>query len=255
MLDAWVGDVAIVTGAASGLGAATAEALAAAGLKVAVLDMNAEEGAAKAGALGGAFFAVDVSDADSVEAAVSSAAALGPVRVVVNCAGIAPGAKTVSRGAAHPADMFAKTIGVNLIGTFHVATIAAVHMAEASPTGPDGQRGVIVNTASIAAYEGQVGQIAYSASKGGVAGMTLPMARDLADKGVRVCALAPGLFRTPMVEGLPEEVQASLGGQAPFPPRLGKPEEFAKLVLHIVDNPMLNGEVIRLDGAVRLPPR
>jgi NAD(P)-dependent dehydrogenase (short-subunit alcohol dehydrogenase family) len=250
------GQAAIVTGGASGLGEATARALAAAGMRPALFDLNAEAGAALAAGLGGTFHPVDVTDAAAVGAALDEVEGrLGPIRVAVNCAGIAPGAKTVSRGVAHPPDIFAKTIAVNLIGTFHVATEAAARMAAADPVGPDGQRGVIVNTASVAAFEGQVGQVAYAASKGGVAAMTLPMARDLADKGVRVCAIAPGLFLTPMLEGLPQEVQDSLGAQVPFPSRLGTPSEYARLMMQIVENPMLNGEVIRLDGAIRMAPR
>jgi NAD(P)-dependent dehydrogenase (short-subunit alcohol dehydrogenase family) len=182
-------------------------------------------------------------------------AALGAVHVMVNCAGVAPAAKTVSRGAAHDADLFAKVVGINLIGSFNCASQAAEIMSKQEPLTSDGERGVIINTASVAAFEGQVGQVAYGASKGGVAAMTLPMARDLADKGIRVCAIAPGLFLTPMLEGLPQEVQDSLGGQVPFPSRLGKPSEFADLVAHIAENPMLNGEVIRLDGAIRMSPR
>ena len=255
-MEMWSGSVAIVTGGASGLGAATAEALAGAGLKVAIFDMNAEAGEAKAAALGGSFHSVDVSDAGSVKAAMDAVVAeMGTPRVLVNCAGIGPASKTVSRGEPHDAGMFAKVIGVNLIGSFNCASQAAAHMVGADPMAPDGARGVIVNTASVAAYEGQVGQVAYSASKGGIVGMTLPMARDLADKGVRVCTIAPGLFLTPLLEGLPQDVQESLGKQVPFPSRLGKPAEYGKLVCHILDNPMLNGEVIRLDGAIRMAPR
>jgi len=249
------GQVAVVTGGASGLGEATARALAGAGMRVALFDLNAEAGEALAAELGGAFHAVDVTDAAAVGAALDAVGEGGTIRVAVNCAGIAPGAKTVSRGAAHDPDLFAKTIAVNLIGTFNVASQAAARMVAAEPVGPDGERGVIVNTASVAAFEGQVGQVAYAASKGGVAGMTLPMARDLADKGVRVMAIAPGLFLTPMLKGLPQEVQDSLGQQVPFPSRLGDPSEYAALALHIVENPMMNGTVIRLDGAIRMAPR
>jgi NAD(P)-dependent dehydrogenase (short-subunit alcohol dehydrogenase family) len=180
---------------------------------------------------------------------------LGTPRVLVNCAGIGPAAKTVSRGEAHDAALFSKVVGINLVGSFQCASQAAAGMVSCEPMAPDGQRGVIINTASVAAYEGQVGQVAYAASKGGIVGMTLPMARDLADKGVRVCTIAPGLFLTPLLEGLPQEVQDSLGAQVPFPSRLGDPSEYAKLVCSIVDNPMLNGEVIRLDGAIRMAPR
>lgn len=252
----WSGCGAIVTGAASGLGAATARRLADDGLKVAVFDLNEEAGAAHAAQIGGVFCQVDVSDPASVAAGVAAAeAALGPLRVLVNCAGIGPAAKTVSRGEAHDAGMFAKTIGVNLIGSFNCASQVAARMVAAEPVAPDGARGVIVNTASVAAYDGQVGQVAYAASKGGIVGMTLPMARDLADKGVRVVTIAPGLFLTPLLEGLPQEVQTSLGAQVPFPSRLGAPDEYAALASHITTNPMLNGEVIRLDGAIRMAPR
>jgi NAD(P)-dependent dehydrogenase (short-subunit alcohol dehydrogenase family) len=249
------GQVAVVTGGASGLGEATARALAGAGMRVALFDLNAEAGEALAAELGGTFHAVDVTEAGAVGAALDAVAGTGTIRVAVNCAGIAPGAKTVSRGAAHDPDLFAKTIAVNLIGTFNVASQAAARIVAAEPIGPDGERGVIVNTASVAAFEGQVGQVAYAASKGGVAGMTLPMARDLADKGVRVMAIAPGLFLTPMLKGLPQDVQDSLGQQVPFPSRLGDPAEYAALALHIVENPMMNGSVIRLDGAIRMAPR
>jgi len=250
------GHSAVVTGGASGLGAATARHLAEAGMKVALLDVNAPAGAALAAELGGIFVKTDVTDSASIGHALDAIEAqLGTVRVLVNCAGIAPAGKTVGRGLAHDPEVFTRVIGINLIGSFLCASQAAARMVAADPLGPDGQRGVIVNTASIAAYEGQVGQVAYAASKGGVAAMTLPMARDLADKGVRVCSIAPGLFLTPMLESLPPEVQTSLGAQVPNPPRLGHPREYAQLVGHIIDNPMLNGEVIRLDGALRMAPR
>ncbi|HIP22085.1 MAG TPA: SDR family NAD(P)-dependent oxidoreductase [Rhodobacteraceae bacterium] len=243
---------AVVTGGASGLGEATARMLAEAGAQVAIFDMNAERGEAVAAEIGGSFHAVDVSDAASVTAGL---AGLSP-RICVNCAGIAPGAKTVDRdGNAHDAALFAKAIGINLIGSFNVASQCAALMAGQSPLDADGARGVIINTASVAAFEGQIGQTAYAASKGGVAALTLPMARDMARSGVRVMAIAPGLFLTPMLEGLPPEIQESLGAQAPFPPRLGKPSEFADLVRHIVENQMLNGEVIRLDAAIRMTPK
>jgi NAD(P)-dependent dehydrogenase (short-subunit alcohol dehydrogenase family) len=250
------GQVAVISGAASGLGEATARALSGRGMVPAIFDLNAEAGENVARETGGRFFSVDVTDATSVSDALSQVAGeMGMIRVAVSCAGIAPAAKTVSRGEAHDPDLFSKTIAVNLIGTFNLASQAAARMVAAEPMDGDGTRGVIVNTASVAAYEGQVGQIAYAASKGGVAGLTLPMARDLADKGVRVAAIAPGLFLTPMLKGLPQEVQDSLGAQVPFPSRLGDPAEFASLVGHIIDNPMLNGSVLRLDGAIRLAPR
>ena len=252
----WAGSAAIVTGGASGLGAASAEALAQAGLKVAIFDLNAELGEAKALELGGKYYSVDVSDAASVATAMSAVTEdLGPLRVLVNCAGIGTASKTVSRGEPHDPAMFRKVIDVNLIGSFICASQAAAHMVAAEPLAPDGARGVVINTSSVAAYDGQIGQVAYAASKGGIVGMTLPMARDLADKGVRICTIAPGLFLTPLLQGLPEDVQASLGQQVPFPSRLGDPAEYGKLVCHILDNPMLNGEVIRLDGAIRMAPR
>lgn len=252
----WAGTTAIVTGGASGLGRATAERLTADGLKVAIFDLNEEAGTALAAELGGAFAKTDVSDPASVAASITAAeGGLGPIRVCVNCAGIAAAGKTVSRGEPHDPGLFQKTIAVNLIGSFNVASQAAARMVAQDPVGPDSARGVIVNTASVAAFDGQIGQIAYSASKGGIVGMTLPMARDMADKGVRVVTIAPGLFLTPLLQGLPQDVQDSLGQQVPFPSRLGAPAEYAKLVCHILDNPMLNGEVIRLDGAIRMAPR
>jgi NAD(P)-dependent dehydrogenase (short-subunit alcohol dehydrogenase family) len=248
--------VAAVTGGASGLGGAVARMLAGQGARVAILDMDAGKGQAMAEETGGLFHQTDVSDPESVSAALDAVeAGLGTPRVCVNCAGIGPAAKTVSKGAPHDAALFAKVIAVNQLGTFHTASQAAARMAALEPAGDDGERGVIVNTASVAAYEGQIGQVAYAASKGGVVGMTLPMARDLSGLGIRVCTIAPGLFRTPLLEGLPQEVQDSLGAQVPFPSRLGAPAEFAALARHIVENPMLNGEVIRLDGAIRMAPR
>ena len=248
--------VAIVTGGASGLGGASARMLAAAGAQVIIFDMNAESGEALAAEIGGSFEQVDVSQPDSVCDGMARVAARGGgLHVLVNCAGIAPAAKTVGRDGAHDPAIFVKTININLIGSFLCASQGAELMAQNDPTGPDGERGVIVNTASVAAYEGQVGQIAYAASKGGIVGMTLPMARDLASLGIRCVSIAPGLFLTPMLAGLPQDVQDSLGAQVPFPPRLGNPAEYAKTVAHIIDNPMLNGEVIRLDGAIRLAPR
>ncbi len=248
--------VAIVTGGASGLGAATARALATEGAQVTIFDMNVPEGMALAEDIGGAFQAVDVADAESVATGMAAVKNRhGCCHILVNCAGIGPAAKTVSKGAAHDPDLFAKAIGVNLVGSFNCASQAARMMVENTPDAGTDERGVIVNTASVAAYEGQVGQVAYAASKGGIVAMTLPMARDLAQSGVRVVTVAPGLFLTPLLEGLPQEVQDSLGAQVPFPSRLGRPPEFAALVRHIIENPMLNGEVIRLDGAIRMAPR
>ena len=255
-MEKWAGSVAVVTGGESGRGAATAARLAASGLKVAIFDMNDAVGAATAAEVDGVFHQVDVTNAARVGDALDAVAKTwGAPRVLVNCAGIGPAAKTVSRGAAHDPDLFQKVVGVNLVGSFVCASQAAARMVGLEPLAPDGARGVIVNTAALAAYDGQIGQVAYAASKGGIVGMTLPMARDLADKGVRVCTVAPGLFLTPLLQGLPEDVQTSLGAQVPFPSRLGDPSEFGKLVCHILDNPMLNGEVIRLDGAIRMAPR
>lgn len=248
--------VAIVTGGASGLGAATATALASKGAKINIFDMNLSLGDAMAKSLGGDFYQVDVSDAVAVTAAVKAVENKHQeLHVLVNCAGIGPPSKTVSRGEPHDPAMFAKVIGVNLIGSFNSASQAAAAMLRSDPVTHDGGRGVIINTASVAAYEGQIGQVAYAASKGGVVGMTLPMARDLSANGVRVCTIAPGLFLTPLLESLPEDVQASLGQQVPFPARFGDPREYGKLVCHIIDNDMLNGEVIRLDGSIRMAPR
>ena len=248
--------VAIVTGGASGLGAATVAALRDAGARVVIFDMNAEMGEQHAKATGASFMGVDVSNVDEVAKSIEQVVAdHGALHIAVNCAGIGPAAKTVSRGESHPPELFSKTIGVNLIGSFNVASIAAKHMALNDPVTADGGRGVIVNTASVAAYEGQVGQVAYAASKGGIVGMTLPMARDLSQLGIRVVSIAPGLFLTPLLESLPQEVQDSLGAQVPFPSRLGAPAEYAKMVRQIIDNDMLNGETIRLDGAIRMAPR
>lgn len=246
----------VVTSGASGLGEAVVRAFAEAGAKVGLFDLNAERGEAIAAELGGVFAAVDVSAPESVRAGFAKVrAAHGQERVLVNCAGIGPAAKTVSKGVAHDPALFLKTITVNLGGTFNCASQAAEGMVAAEPLDEDGARGVIVNTASVAAYEGQVGQVAYAASKGGVVGMTLPMARDLARDGIRVNTIAPGIFLTPLLYTLPQEVQDSLGAQVPFPSRLGRPDEFAALARHIVENDMLNGEVIRLDGAIRMAPR
>ena len=248
------GHAAIVSGGASGLGEASARALAAAGARVAVFDMNLDGATRVAEDIGGEAFACDVSDAASAEAAVAAAAAsMGAARIAVNCAGIAPPAKIVGRDGPQPLEVFAKTIRVNLIGTFNIMRLAAAGMQSLEPL-ETGERGVIVNTASVAAFEGQIGQAAYGASKGGVAAMTLPAAREFARWGIRVLAVAPGIFGTPMLFGLPDEVQKSLGDSVPFPSRLGDPAEFASLVMHMVANPMLNGEVVRLDGALRMAP-
>ena len=248
--------VAVVSGGASGLGAATAQKLSAMGFRVGIFDINKTAGEDLATQIGGLFCKVDVADPISVSEGFDSIISkFKDLRIMVNCAGIAPASKTVSRGLPHDFEAFAKTIQINLIGSFNCSSQAAALMADNEPMGLDGARGVIVNTASIAAYDGQIGQVAYAASKGGIVGMTLPMARDLADKGVRVCAIAPGIFATPMVHGMPQEVQKALGDQVPFPRRLGAAKEYADLVAHIIDNQMLNGEVIRLDGAIRMAPR
>ena len=248
---------AVITGGGSGLGEATARALAAKGVKIGIFDVNEDGGQRVAEELGGIFAKVDVSDANSVANGFEKTrSVIGQERICINCAGIAPAAKTVGRdGNPHDALLYAKVVGVNLIGTFNVAGIAAAGMCASDPLNDDGERGVIVNTASVAAYDGQIGQIAYGASKAGVAGMTLPMARDLSRNGVRVMTIAPGIFGTPMVKGMPQEVQDSLGAMVPFPSRLGQPEEYAHLALTICENSMLNGEVIRLDGAIRMAPR
>lgn len=251
------GQAAIVTGGASGLGAATARALAAGGAKVAIFDVNLGAAQALAAEIGGAAFACDITATASAEAAFEAAAsAHGPARVVMNVAGIGSARRIVGKdGRAAPLEDFERVVRVNLIGTYNICRLAAARMLAEPPLDTDGERGVIVNTASVAAFDGQVGQEAYSASKGGVAAMTLPMARDLAQFGVRVCTIAPGLFATPLLKELPEAVQQSLAASIPFPKRLGDPGEFAQLALHIVANGSLNGEVIRLDGALRMAPR
>ncbi|MEO0908878.1 MAG: SDR family NAD(P)-dependent oxidoreductase [Pseudomonadota bacterium] len=248
---------AVVTGGGSGLGESTARALASKGVKVAIFDVNEKGGQRVASEIGGVFAKVDVSDSASVAAGLEVArAANGQEQICVNCAGIAPAAKTVDRdGNPHDASLFAKAIGVNLIGTFNVASQSAAGMAAQDPVSDDGERGVIINTASVAAFDGQIGQIAYGASKAAVAGMTLPMARDLSRNGVRVVTIAPGIFHTPMMEGMPQEVQDALGAMVPFPSRLGRPEEYAKMAVSICENSMLNGETIRLDGAIRMAPK
>jgi len=249
------GHPALVTGGASGLGAATARALAGEGAKVAVLDVNADAAAAVAKEIGGLALTCDVSDAKSAEAAVAKAkAAHGAARVLVNCAGIGPAQRIVGREGPMPLEAFKRVIDINLIGSFNLLRLAAADMS-ALPALDDGERGVIISTASVAAYEGQIGQAAYSASKGGIVALTLPAAREFARSGIRVNAIAPGLFATPLLLGMPQSVQESLAQSVPFPTRFGKPEEYAALVLHIIGNPMLNGETIRLDGAIRMQPK
>ncbi|TVV72011.1 SDR family NAD(P)-dependent oxidoreductase [Sphingomonas solaris] len=248
---------AIVTGGASGLGAGTAEMLARNGAKVTIFDLNTELGTAKAAELGGHFVKVDVSSEESVNAALAEAEEKhGVARVLVNCAGIATAEKMIDRnGQPLPLERFAKVVGINLVGTFNVMSKFAARLHTAEPVGADGERGVVINTASVAAFEGQVGQPAYGASKGGVMALTLPAARELARYGIRVMTIAPGIFWTPMMAGLPPEAQESLGKQIPFPSRLGQPTEYAQLAEAIIANPMLNGETIRLDGAIRMAPR
>ncbi len=243
---------AIVTGGASGLGEATARHFAKQGAQVTLLDRDTDRGAAVAEEIGGYFIATDVTDETSVQAAVDFAAEkMGRITAAVNCAGIALGIKTTGRDGAHPLDAFQRTVDINLVGSFNVARLSAMAMARNEPE-PDGARGVIINTASIAAFDGQKGQAAYAASKGGIVGMTLPMARDLAKDGIRVMTIAPGIFKTPMLAGLPEEVQAELARDVPNPARLGDPSEYGRLAAFIVEMGYLNGEVIRLDGALRM---
>jgi NAD(P)-dependent dehydrogenase (short-subunit alcohol dehydrogenase family) len=249
------GQVAIVTGAASGLGRATAEALAAKGATVAMLDRDAAALEGAAAEVGGRAFALDVADAAAAESVLPEVEALGPVRLLVNCAGVAPAGRMVGRDGPMALADFERVVRVNLVGSFNMMRLAAAAMARREPLTPEGERGVIVNTASVAAFEGQIGQTAYAASKGGVAALTLPAARELASQGIRVVAIAPGLFGTPMLLGLPERVQESLAASVPFPGRLGRPTEYAALVLHIVANPMINGTVLRLDGALRMAAR
>ena len=247
--------VAVVTGGASGLGLATTKRLLDKGASVVVIDLRGEETVEELGDRA-RFVQANVTDPEQVAAALDAAEEMGPLRINVNCAGIGNAAKTLSKDGPFPLDGFRKVIEVNLIGTFNVLRLAAERIARTTPVGPnDEERGVIINTASVAAFEGQVGQAAYSASKGGVVGMTLPIARDLSRELIRVCTIAPGLFKTPLLGSLPDEAQKSLGQQVPHPARLGNPDEYGALAVHIVENPMLNGEVIRLDGAIRMAPR
>jgi len=248
--------VVLVTGGASGLGGATARMAIEHGAKVLIADLNEELGNQHAKALGAnaRFVKCDVSSESYGQAAVAAAVAFGPLVALVNCAGIGSAMKTVGKDGPHPLHIFTRVLQVNLIGSFNMLRLAAAAMTANEPNA-DGERGVIINTASVAAYDGQIGQAAYSASKGGIVGMTLPIARDLARDGIRVMTIAPGLFLTPLLMGLPEEAKTSLGRQVPFPPRLGRPEEYALLAQQIIANPMLNGETIRLDGAIRMAPK
>ena len=252
------GASAIVTGGASGIGAASARLLASKGAKVVIADLQEEKGKALADEIGGAYCKVDVTNTDDIINAVEMAKSMGPLRVLVNSAGIGWAQRTVGKDGSYESaanlDAFKKVIAINLIGSFDCIRIAATAMSTTEPM-EYGERGAIVNIASVAAFDGQIGQASYSASKGGVVGMTLPIARDLADKQIRVVTIAPGLFDTPLLAGLPEPAKASLGAQVPHPSRLGKPSEYGALAVHIVENPMLNGEVIRLDGAIRMAPR
>ena len=248
------GKVFVVTGGASGLGEGTARMLAAEGATVVIADMQAEKGEALARSVGGAFVRCDVTQEADAQAAIDKAVSLGKFMGLVNCAGIAPAEKTVGKSGAHSLAAFSKVVTVNLIGSFNMIRLAAEARSRNDPEST-GERGVLVSTASVAAYDGQIGQAAYSASKGGIVGMTLPIARDLARSGIRNMTIAPGIFGTPMLFGMPQDVQDALAAGVPFPSRLGTPQDYAKLVKHIVENEMLNGEVIRLDGAIRLAPR
>lgn len=247
-------NVFIVTGGASGLGAGTVRFLAGEGARVVIADLNEAAGTALAQELGATFIKCDVTAEADGQAAVAAATALGRLSGLVNCAGIAIASKTVGKNGPHPLDAFEKTIRINLIGTFNMIRLAAAAMVQNAPDA-EGERGVVINTASVAAYDGQIGQAAYAASKGGIVGMTLAIARDLARDGVRCMTIAPGIFETPMLLGMPQEVQDALGKTVPFPPRLGRPAEYARLAGAIIGNTMLNGEVIRLDGAIRMQPK
>ena len=249
------GNVAIITGGASGLGAGTARELATAGGQIAIWDIQEDKGLEIAKEVGGVFCHCDVTSEDSVIAAMEKTKeSIGAGRILVNCAGTGVAIKTSSRGEAHPLEQFQRIININLIGTFNCIRLASTAMIELEPM-DHGERGVVINTASVAAYDGQIGQAAYSASKGGIVGMTLPIARDLADKGIRVCTIAPGIFETPLLGTLPDDVRQSLANAVPFPQKLGQPSEYAQLARQIVENVMLNAETIRLDGAIRMAPR
>ncbi|GAA0407654.1 3-hydroxyacyl-CoA dehydrogenase [Massilia aurea] len=247
-------NVFIVTGGASGLGAATARMLAANGATVVIADVQAEAGQALAEELKGQFVRCDVTQEADAQAVVDAAVGLGTLRGLVNCAGVAPAVKTVGKDGAHPLDVFQRAVNINLVGTFNMARLAAEAMGKTEPA-EHGERGIIINTASVAAFDGQMGQAAYASSKAAVAGLTLPMARDLSRNGIRVMTIAPGIFETPMLMNMPQEVRDSLGKMVPFPPRLGLPTEFAHLARAIIENVMLNGETIRLDGAIRMQPK
>ena len=246
--------VFIITGGASGLGAATARMISENGGAVVLADVQVEAGQTLANELKGAFVRCDVTSEVDGMAVVAAAVAMGTLRGLVNCAGVAPAIKTVGRDGAHPLDAFQRAININLVGTFNMARLAAEAMAKTAATA-DGERGIIINTASVAAYDGQIGQAAYASSKAAVVGLTLPMARDLSRNGIRVMTIAPGIFETPMLLGMPTEVQDALGQMVPFPPRLGRPHEYAHLARTIIENVMLNGETIRLDGAIRMQPK
>jgi len=247
-------NVFLITGGASGLGAGTARALAKQGGRMVLADLNVAAGEALAAELGGVFVRCDVCSEADGQAAVAAAQALGTLRGLINCAGVAPASKTVGKDGPHTLELFAKTVSINLIGTFNMTRLAAAAMSATQPIA-NGERGVIIFTASVAAYDGQIGQAAYGASKAGVVGLTLPVARDLSRNAIRVMTIAPGIFETPMLLGMPQEVQDALGAMVPFPPRLGRPAEYAMLVEQILANPMLNGETIRLDGAIRMQPK
>lgn len=246
--------VFIVTGGASGLGAGTARMLTSKGAKVVLADVQDEAGQALARELQQTYVHCDVTQEADAQAVVDAAVGVGQLFGLINCAGVAPATRTVGKNGPHPLDMFKKVVEINLIGTFNMCRLAAAAMSQNAPE-PTGERGVLINTASVAAFDGQIGQTAYASSKAGVAGMTLPLARDLCKLGIRCVTIAPGIFGTPMVFGMPQEVQDSLAASIPFPSRLGKPEDYAKLVHHIIDNDMLNGETIRLDGAIRMAPK
>lgn len=246
--------VFIITGGASGLGAATARMIVANGGQVVLADVQVDAGEKLASELGGKFIKCDVTSEEDGKAAVLAASSIGVLRGLINCAGVAPAIKTVGKDGAHPLDAFQRAVNINLVGTFNMARLAAEAMSKTHAS-EDGERGIIINTASVAAFDGQMGQAAYASSKAAVVGLTLPMARDLSRNGIRVMTIAPGIFETPMLLGMPQEVQDALGKMVPFPPRLGKPDEYAHLAKAIIENVMLNGETIRLDGAIRMQPK